>query len=296
VPVFGDPDDPRYLPIGSRGTRFAGIEDGRAVFTVGPGEWEFTARLPEPAPDPEPFVVIDAPTEVALYDGEQRSFPVTLRNLEDERATVEPTVSAGEGWSATVQPTRLSIPAGGTATVQVAVSTESPDRPPGRVTLEVAGREAAIGVLNTDNAARVATMSASSTYGHFSAARTNDGDVVPMTDFGKWDAGGGWNDNTLSEFPDTLTATWSTPKRIARVKLFTLDSDGFPAERYGVRDYDVEALVDGTWSTVASVRGNTEGVSEASFDAVTADALRLVVLDSNSHDYARVIEVEAYAE
>ncbi len=294
VPVFGDPDHPRYRPSGSGGARYLGIEDGNGVFEVGSGRWQFTARMQERAPAAQPFIAIDAPSEVALYDGEERDFSVTLRNLEDERATVEPTVDSDDGWTASAGEDRVSIPAGGAVTVQISVSADAADVPPGEVRFEVSGRRAAIPVSNTDNVARVATMTASSTYGHFSPAKTNDGDTTPMTDFNRWDTGNGWNDDTLSEFPDILTATWSSPKTVARVQLFTLDAAAFPASRYGVRDYDLEALVDGTWTTVASVRDNTDGVRESTFDPVTADALRLVVLDSNSHDFARVVELEAY--
>jgi alpha-L-rhamnosidase len=62
-----------------------------------------------------------------------------------------------------------------------------------------------------------------------------------------------------------------------------------------VRDYDVELRVDGAWRTVVSVRGNTTGVVESRFPAADADALRLVVLDSNDHAYSRLIELEAFS-
>lgn len=94
---------------------------------------------------------------------------------------------------------------------------------------------------------------------------------------------------------DALTATWSNPVTLSRVRLFTLDSAQYPAERVGVRDGTVEALVDGTWRPVATIASNTAGVLERTFAPVQATALRLVVTDSNDHTYSRILELEAYS-
>jgi alpha-L-rhamnosidase len=78
------------------------------------------------------------------------------------------------------------------------------------------------------------------------------------------------------------------------VRVLTLDSPKSPASKTGLRDFDVEALVDGGWRTVTAVRGNTTGTVERTFDPVRATALRVVVQDSNDHNYSRVIELEGY--
>ena len=80
-----------------------------------------------------------------------------------------------------------------------------------------------------------------------------------------------------------------------KVRVLTLDSPKSPASKTGLRDFDVEALVDGDWRTVAEVRGNTTGTVERTFDPVRATALRVVVQDSNDHNYSRVIELEGYS-
>lgn len=144
----------------------------------------------------------------------------------------------------------------------------------------------------TGNLVRVAAMSASSTHSGSSPTWTNDGG----TDSGVWLNGvGGWNDDTAGDFPDTLTATWDEPRRVGRVKVFTLDDPAHPAAKTGIRDFDLQARVDGTWTTVATVTGSTAGTVEKTFAPVRASALRLLVHDSNDHNYSRVIELEGYA-
>jgi hypothetical protein len=68
-----------------------------------------------------------------------------------------------------------------------------------------------------------------------------------------------------------------------------------PASANGLRDYDVLVLLDGAWTSAASVRGNTAGTIESTFAPVRTSALRLVITDSNDHGYSRVVELEAYA-
>ena len=50
----------------------------------------------------------------------------------------------------------------------------------------------------------------------------------------------------------------------------------------------------GAWRPLAQVRGNTSGVVESSFEPVSVDAVRLVVSATNSGDFSRVVELEAY--
>ncbi|UBU09332.1 discoidin domain-containing protein [Nonomuraea gerenzanensis] len=108
-----------------------------------------------------------------------------------------------------------------------------------------------------------------------------------------WAGGNGWNDATARAWPDTLTIALGAARQISRVDLYTLDTERYPASRYGVRDWDVQAQVAGQWQTVAQVRGNTAGTARSDFAPVTADAVRIVALASNgANDYTRVIEVE----
>jgi alpha-L-rhamnosidase len=198
------------------------------------------------------------------------------------------------GFSADVtDPVRL--PAGVPVEVPVTVHRTSDAATDGTLHLDVAGNEASVAVEGTDDLARVATMTASSTHGGWDPARTNNGDTTAQTDYQLWNSGDGWNDNTSKAWPDWLAATWSSPETVSRVRVFTLDTSNEPATRYGLRDYDVQALADGTWTTVDSVRGNTAATVTSTFSPVQATAVRLLITDSNDHSYSRVVELEAYA-
>jgi alpha-L-rhamnosidase len=262
-------------------------------YRVGPGEWTFTSQLPEPVHPDTVQVALTAPeASVPVVDGEPATASFTVYNLMDSDVRVSPQASATSGFSASA-PGQVSVPAHGSATVPVSITTDQSSSS-GTVTLDVAGRSAAAAVEATDDVARLATMTASSTHSGWDPARTNDGDTSGQSDYSVWNAGGGWNDGTSKAWPDTLTATWSTPQTLARATVYTVDSTHNPAATYGLRDYDVQALVDGSWTTLASVRANTEGTVESRFPAVTTTGLRLVITDSNDHTYSRVVELAAY--
>ncbi|SDJ41657.1 discoidin domain-containing protein [Nonomuraea jiangxiensis] len=108
-----------------------------------------------------------------------------------------------------------------------------------------------------------------------------------------WAGGNGWNDATSRAWPDTVAIALGGARQISRVDLYTLDTERYPASTYGLRDWDVQAQVDGQWRTVAQVRGNTAGSARSDFEPVSADAVRIVALASNgANDYTRIIEVE----
>lgn len=144
-----------------------------------------------------------------------------------------------------------------------------------------------------DNLAKLATASASSTHSKFSVASVNDGSIAGQSDYAIWNAGNGWNDANKSVWPDTLTLTWNDPVTLKQATVYTVDNATNPAKTYGLRDYDVQALVDGSWTTLAQVRGSTQGTVVSDFPAVTTSALRLLVTDSNDHGYSRVVEFQA---
>ncbi|MGH1562556.1 glycosyl hydrolase [Mumia sp. DW29H23] len=145
------------------------------------------------------------------------------------------------------------------------------------------------------NLARRATASASSTHANFRVSTVNDGSVAGQSDYAVWNAGNGWNDATRAAWPDTLTLTWTSPVSLSRAVVRTVDNGTNPVATFGLRDYDVQALVDGEWVTVDEVRDNTERATlESRFDRVRATALRLSITDTNDHAYSRVVELEAY--
>ncbi|WP_406312249.1 discoidin domain-containing protein [Streptosporangium sp. NBC_01639] len=138
---------------------------------------------------------------------------------------------------------------------------------------------------------RPVTASSQHTNANYPACSVVDGDRSSNG----WGGGNGWNDATTSEWPDTIDVALGEPQQISRVDLYTMDTERYPASSAGVRDWDVQVRVDGQWSTVAQVRGNTAGMVRSDFTSVTTDAVRISVLASNgANDYSRIMEIEAY--
>ncbi|MFG2003672.1 hypothetical protein ACGFNU_31390 [Spirillospora sp. NPDC048911] len=137
-------------------------------------------------------------------------------------------------------------------------------------------------------------VSASSTHGNFNVCGGVDGNANSED----WSTRTGWNDGTRAAFPDTYTVEFGGPRPIDRIVLYTLDSTRYPAARYGLRDFDVQALGGGgEWTTVSSIRGNTTGRVEISPDPVlSTTSVRVVALASNSGDYSRIVELEVYQD
>ncbi|MGZ0150161.1 galactose-binding domain-containing protein [Kribbella sp. WER1] len=141
-----------------------------------------------------------------------------------------------------------------------------------------------------DNLALGEQATASSTHGNFTLCGALDGDK----DSEHWDTLTGWNDGTRAAFPDTYDVALSTPATIDRVELYTLDSAKYPAHVNGLRDWDIQAKVDGSWQTVSQIRGNTLGHVTSTFTPTRADAVRILCLDGNDHTYSRIVELEVY--
>ncbi|MGW7686667.1 galactose-binding domain-containing protein [Kribbella sp. NPDC054772] len=131
---------------------------------------------------------------------------------------------------------------------------------------------------------------ASSTHGNFALCGAVDGDKDPE----HWDTLTGWNDGTRAAFPDTYDVALSAPATLNRVELYTLDSAKYPARVNGLKDWDIQVRVGGSWQTVAQVRGNTVGHVTSTFAPVKADAVRVLCLDGNDHTYSRIVELEVY--
>jgi hypothetical protein len=141
-----------------------------------------------------------------------------------------------------------------------------------------------------DNLAFGEQAIASSTHGNFEPCGAVDGNA----NSDEWDTLTGWNDATRAVFPDTYAVQLAAPASIDRVEIDTLDSARYPADRVGVRDLDMQVMVAGQWQTVASVRGNAVGHMTVTFPAVTAEAVQIVVLDSNDHAYSRLVEIGVF--
>ncbi|MEV0404107.1 family 78 glycoside hydrolase catalytic domain [Actinoallomurus sp. NPDC050550] len=289
VPLLGG--DRVAAPAGATSL---GAQNGYGVYEVGSGHWSFTVTTASAVAPDRTQLAVEPPfgVNVPVVAGHPASARFRVTNLEDDAVTVRPRATASSGFAATVPGTPVRVPAHGSAEIPVALKQEDAGATSGTVTLTAGDDSASAPVAVTGNLVRLATMSASSTHSGSDPAWTNDGG----TDSEAWLNGvGGWNDDTAAEWPDTLTATWDAPVTLGRVRVFTLNSSKSSAAKSGIRDFDLEARVDGTWRTLATVRGNTAGVVERTVDPVQASALRVVVLDSNDHKYSRVIELEGYS-
>lgn len=277
------------------GAQLIGRTADTAEYRLGPGRWEFGSKLPAPVhPDAVQLAVNGPQASVPVVSGQATTATFSVYNLMDHDVTVRPSATISDGFAATA-PDSLTLPAHESTDLSVQVKRTSSTATSGTLSVEVGGHSAKVAVEGTDDLARIATMSASSTHSKWDPARTNNGETVAQTDYDVWNSGAGWNDGTSKKWPDTLTATWSQRQTIGHVRVLTVDQPGKGAELYGLRDYDVQALENRAWVTVASVRGNVDGTVDSTFDPVTTTAMRLSITDSNDHTYSRVVEFEAYA-
>ncbi|WP_204249304.1 discoidin domain-containing protein [Frondihabitans sp. PAMC 28766] len=125
-----------------------------------------------------------------------------------------------------------------------------------------------------------------------STAGSNTDNGVPRTYFAANAVDGDtttfWNDATIGAYPDSLTLTSPTAVDLPGVTLLS-NSDGVP------QDYTVDALVAGSWSTVATVTGNTDLQHAVTFASpVTTTSIRITVTKDQSTgkgEYTRIAEV-----
>jgi hypothetical protein len=155
--------------------------------------------------------------------------------------------------------------------------------------------------LNHALAAYGAIATASSTAGsNFPASGATDGDHTGAN----WEAGGGWNDATRDQWPDTLEVAFAGPRVLNEIRVYTLQNNytspaeptpSTPADIYGIRDFDVQYWTGAAWATVpgGSVTGNDKAMRIFTFPDVTTAKIRVVVNNGRVH-YSRITEVEAF--
>ncbi|TDD55837.1 hypothetical protein E1286_03595 [Nonomuraea terrae] len=255
----------------------------------------------KPPREPAVQVSIGSP-ELDIATGQCAGAPITvqLTNPGEQAVYADATLSAPDDL--VLQRTMIStyLPAGYTAKVSVPVMAPL-ETEPGTYPVKVsAGRStatASIAVTATapdpsGNLARSASkVSASSVHSGYPLCGAVDGD----TDSEHWGTTG-WNDGNSTIWPDWFELQWNQPQTVGRVALHTLNSTRYPVARYGLKDWDVQTLVDGQWKTIASVRGNSQGVVDTTFEPVQTNALRVLLLAGNgANDYSRIVELQAFA-
>ncbi|WP_051172684.1 BNR-4 repeat-containing protein [Microbacterium indicum] len=94
----------------------------------------------------------------------------------------------------------------------------------------------------------------------------------------------------------TLTAEWGEDREVDTVRIRSGYTGGDGAASV-LRSATVELRTADGWTQVGALEGNTDAAWETSFDAVSADAVRILITDPSSSavDVARIYEVEALA-
>ncbi len=156
--------------------------------------------------------------------------------------------------------------------------------------------------LNVALAANGGVATASSTYtatGYGVAiAAVNNGDRAGLN----WNNGGAWIDATTAVFPDWVQITFSGPKTIDQVIVYSMqDNYASPVDppstltftRYGVTDFQVQSWNGAAWVALGSVAGNNLVKRQVSFTATTTDRIRVNVTGGVG-GRSRLIEIEAW--
>ena len=94
-----------------------------------------------------------------------------------------------------------------------------------------------------------------------------------------------WRDSTPNESPDWIELRLPEPTAVTRVELFPY--------RRSLRDYVVQAFVDGDWKNVAQAAGREEDHLTHTFKPVETDRIRLWITATNT-PCAMVNEIEVY--
>lgn len=123
-----------------------------------------------------------------------------------------------------------------------------------------------------------------------------------------WGDGNGWEAAPTPRYPnwwgDWLQVTFPGPQLVDTIVVYTFPEHALGRNKLGLRDYDLQARLDGDWETVDSVRGNVQGTIVHRFPERTVRAFRLLITGTNTGDeiwigqqiadLARVLEVETY--
>jgi len=107
--------------------------------------------------------------------------------------------------------------------------------------------------------------------------------------------------------PETLTLKWHEPVQLNRIRIaFDTDLDKdlrnmwvpypFRVIANCVKDYVIEAKVDGVWEKVKEVGGNYQRFRNHKFDTILTEEVRLSIRSTWGTPYAAVYEVRAYHE
>lgn len=156
--------------------------------------------------------------------------------------------------------------------------------------------------VNFAHASQGSVATGSSVYpnGNFAAANAINGERQGVN----WESGGGgWNDTTRDEWPDSLEVAFNASRTINEIRVYTVQNDyrnpvepdiNTPADVYGILDFDVQYWTGTAWATVpgGSVTNNDKAMRVFPFSNITTTKIRIVVNNGRVH-FARITELEA---
>lgn len=94
-----------------------------------------------------------------------------------------------------------------------------------------------------------------------------------------------WNDATPNKSPDWIELKLDNPETIRKVVVYPFEKT--------IKNYQVQAFVNGKWLTVAEVANKQEDVIETVFSSVKTDRIRIWVTAANGPT-AKITEIELY--
>jgi Bacterial Ig domain/F5/8 type C domain len=156
--------------------------------------------------------------------------------------------------------------------------------------------------VNVAAAANGGAASASSTVNSsFPPSGTIDGDRKGQS----WGNGGGWNDGTLSTFPDWLEVDFAGPQTINEIDVFTVQDSyanpvepalGMPFTLYGITDFQAQYWDGLSWAVIpgGDIAGNNQVWRQLGFAAIRTTKIRIYITGA-MNSYSRITEVEAYS-
>jgi len=157
------------------------------------------------------------------------------------------------------------------------------------------GTPAGAGNVALSSAGGVA--SASSTLEGYSVAAMNNNDRT-----GADAAGGRWKDATPNAFPDWAQITFSGPKTINRVVVYSVQdnylnpvepTDTMTMSLYGLTDFTVQGWSGTAWVVLGTVTGNKLVKRTVTFPPYTTDRIQINATNGGS-GYSRIVEIEAW--
>jgi alpha-L-rhamnosidase len=260
---------------------------GVLTMTAGSGDYTFTVTAPR---TPVTALTVASTGDPApIKPGGSGDVTLLVSGQSTGGGSAQVTAAVPAGWTASATPPRvpltpaptaglvslrLTAPAGAkSGSYPVAVTVRAPDGTTARTTADVLvfgtwapGTTATASSFHAPNVVDGATRT-------YEASNAIDGDPATF-----------WNDDTDSQYPDTLTVTAPTAVDLAGVG-FGSHPDGVPT------DFTVQTWDGAQWTTQATVAGNTAVHRWIAFDhAVTTSQVRVVVTAAQN-SFSRIGEL-----